>query len=88
MARLGRLLSIAWLRTAWLRVARLLALAVTRGLIAVTRRRARRIIPALPVRLARRARGFGGKVGRGHKAVYRHFRNLALNQAFNVFEEF
>ena len=82
-ARFGRLRAIALLR-----VARLLALAVTRRLIAVSRtRRARCAIPALPMRLARRARGFSGKVGGRNETVYRNHWNLAFYQSLDVSEK-
>src|SRR3989338_11301223 len=86
-------LRITLLRIAWLRVARLPALAVTRRLIAVScTRRARSAcgcmaVAPLPVRRAWRARGFGGKVGRRHEAVHCHFPDLALDQPLDALEK-
>lgn len=89
LTRFGRLRAIARLR-----VARFLALAFARRLVAVSRTRCRArcacgcmAMASLTVRRARRARGFSGKIGGRHEAVYRNHWNLAFDQALNVSEE-
>src|SRR3989338_3753410 len=85
-------LRVTLLRIARLRVARFPALAVTRRLIAVSRTRrawracCRVAMTSLPVRRARRARGFGGEGGGRNETVHRHFRNLALDQPLDALE--
>lgn len=44
-------------------------------------------ISSLSVRLAWRAWGFSGKMGRGHKTVYCNYRDLALDQSLDVPEK-
>ena len=84
-------LRVTLLRVAWLLVAllaRLGSLAVTRRAVSCARCAwcacGRVAMASLSVRRARRARGFGGKVGRRYEAVYRHFRDLALDQPLNA----
>lgn len=97
-ARLGSLLSItrllvtllriAGLLFAMLGVALLLILTLTRLLLAISCScGAWPVISSLSMGLARRARGFGGKMVRRHKAVYFDYRDLAFDQSLYVSEK-
>lgn len=102
LARFGRLPSIARLLFALLWVAGLLfTLLRVAGLLPLTLTLARRLmaiacscscgtrpaVSSLSVCLAWRARGFGGKVGGRHEAVYRNHRDLAFDQPLDVPEK-
>lgn len=96
---MARLLACTWLLPGLLRIARSLSLTTARRLVALTphcriacpepgrsRSRAGAGSP-LPMRLARLARGFSGKMGGRNEAVYRNHRDFAFDQALDVPEK-
>lgn len=72
---------------AWLWTLTITRLTLTRRLVAIAGAcGAWPAIASLSLWRAWRARRFLGDVGGRYKAVYRHFRNLALDQSLNVSE--